>query len=206
MLSEMDVGSQHEIAVASSRVPLTMRYSQEEAGVLRSELDPVLDHDMRRGTRRTIETWFVSKQRFRVSLRSRRVLITADTTVDSFGADCLQVWSDLGDGRVVTFHVVKPKPPGLPSNVAHVILIQGEFQGYRPALYYGTTLPVLQRLRAGLYSVGANIEEFLMSSSIQKLGLDMGRLWTVCCLCYQRDGMEIYNKDMRSWKHHMLQR
>ena len=70
-----------------------MRYSQEEAGVLRSELNPVLDYDIRRGTRRTIETWFVSKQRFRVSLRSRRILITADTTVDSFVADSLQVWS-----------------------------------------------------------------------------------------------------------------
>jgi len=123
--------------------------------------------------------------------------------VDSFGADCLQVWSDLGDGRVVTFHVVKPKPPGLPSNVAHVILIQGEFQGYRPALYYGTTLPVLQRLRAGICSVGANIEEFFMSSSIQKLGLDMGR-FVVCVISEM--AWRFYNKDMRSWKHHILQR
>jgi hypothetical protein len=103
---------------------------------------------------------------------------------------------------LVTFHVVKPKPPGLPSNVAHVTLIQDECQGYRPALYYGTTSPVLQRLRAGLYSVGANVEEFFMSSSIQKLVLDMGR-FVVCVISEM--AWRFYNKDIWSWKHHMLQ-
>eukprot|EP00435_Cladocopium_sp_Y103_P008907 s549_g2.t1 len=149
----------------------------------------------RKGRKLNVMTWFVSKDRFHVSLVPRPVPFTDAVLVNDFASQCRSIWSDLDDGRDISFHVVQPSPVGLPSTLKHVILIQGEYQGRVAALYYGHTLPVLRRTRAVLFPFGATVEQFFRVAQHPEAcqGHD-----TMCFVRYQHHGAEVRFSAMQS--------
>eukprot|EP00435_Cladocopium_sp_Y103_P047607 s1949_g14.t1 len=115
-------------------------------------------------SRRYVDTWFLSKHRFHVSIQPRRVAIRSDQTVSEFEQACREAWHELDNGDQLTFHLVHPKPPSLPSTVAHIIVIQGLADGFKCALYNGQTLPILRKLRAVLYEEGCDVTTFFRAA------------------------------------------
>ena len=51
------------------------------------------------GTRKVVETWYVSKNRIHVSLQSREVRMYDSMTPDAFVQACRNAWYDLDNGR-----------------------------------------------------------------------------------------------------------
>eukprot|EP00435_Cladocopium_sp_Y103_P075263 s194_g55.t1 len=140
------------------------------------------------GSRMHIVTWFLSHGRFHMSLRPRDVPLDEHVDLQSLGDKCRSVWRDLDDGHDVSFHVVRPKPPGLPSTVAHVILIQGGHEDHLAILYYGTHFPILQRLRAVLFPAGETVEIFF--HFVQHPDACRVRQ-SMCYVRFQQDGEDV---------------
>lgn len=117
-------------------------------------------------TGRNVITWFLAKGRLHVCVQHRRVLIHEGMTPGEFQQACKQAWQDLldGDDRELDFHFVHPKPPGVPSTLAHVIIIQGEHTDYNFALYYGESLPALRRQRAVMFPEGISVRDFFIEA------------------------------------------
>eukprot|EP00435_Cladocopium_sp_Y103_P021751 s2648_g5.t1 len=124
---------------------------------LHAVLTMARQHD---GFRRKVTTWFLAKGRFQISMRPRDITLHEGMTVKQVIDDCRSAWFDLDNGDVVSFFIVRPKPPSGPTTVAHVVLIQGEYIGQKAALYFGQNLPVLRRMRAVLYNEGCTVEAF----------------------------------------------
>lgn len=111
-----------------------------------------------------LNTWFLSKGRLEVCLEARRIHISHRQSFQNFLHDCRRTWLDWDDGSDLSFHVVHPKPLGLPSTLAHVIIVQGSWQDENVAFYHGSLLPVLRRQRAVMYRRGSTVKQFFLAA------------------------------------------
>ena len=115
-------------------------------------------------TGRYIITWFLARGRAHVCVQHRRVRIEEGMTATEFCQACRATWWDLWEQEDSSFHFVHPKPPGLPSTLAHVIIVQGDCQSYNAVLYHGEALPALRRQRAVLYKEGICVQQFYVAA------------------------------------------
>ena len=111
-----------------------------------------------------LNTWFLCKGRLEVCLEARRIHISHRQSFQNFLRDCRRTWLDWDDGSDLSFHVVHPKPLGLPSTLAHVIIVQGSWQDENVAFYHGSLLPVLRRQRAVMYRRGSTVKQFFLAA------------------------------------------
>lgn len=115
---------------------------------------------------RFIATWLLVKDHVHVCLQHRRVRIQEGMSASDFQQACRQTWWDHLSflEQELTFYLVQPKPPGLPSTIAHVIIVQGEHENYNCVLYQGETLPVLRKQRAVLFHDGLSVRDFFVEA------------------------------------------
>ena len=99
-----------------------------------------------------IATWFLSQGEFSLCVRPRRVKTHSSMSFEEFRQSCALVWQELLNGNQLTFALVDGHPPsGLPSTVAHVIIVQGDPLGHTALLLHGNNLPLLTSTRAVLF-------------------------------------------------------
>jgi len=117
-------------------------------------------------TGRKVVTWFLAKDRFHVCVQHRAVSIREGMTPAEFRQDCQQVWQDLmyENDQELAFHFVHPKPPGMPSTLAHVIIVQGSHNNHNFVLYHGDSLPALRRQRAVMFPEGISVRAFFIEA------------------------------------------
>lgn len=113
---------------------------------------------------RFVITWFLARGRAHVCVQHRQVRIVEGMTANEFQQVCRATWWDLLEEEDIIFHFVHPKPPGLPSTLAHVIIMQGDCQHYNAVLYHGESLPALRRQRAVLYREGITVQQFYVEA------------------------------------------
>jgi hypothetical protein len=117
-------------------------------------------------TGRFIATWLLVKDHVHVCVQQRRVRIHDSMSASEFQQACRQMWQDhlhFSDHNLV-FHLVHPKPQGLPSTLAHVIIVQGDHENFNCVLYQGATLPTLRKQRAVLFRDGISVREFFVEA------------------------------------------
>ena len=115
---------------------------------------------------RFIATWFLSRDHVHVCVQQRRVRIHDSMSASDFQQACRQTWQDhiLFSDHELDFHFVHPKPPGLPSTLAHVIIVQGDQEHFNCVLYQGDTLPAMRRQRAVLFREGISVRDFFVEA------------------------------------------
>eukprot|EP00438_Fugacium_kawagutii_P028741 Skav229641 [mRNA] locus=scaffold649:305538:311334:+ [translate_table: standard] len=108
--------------------------------------------DLRRRRRLFVETWYLSRFRAHVCIRSRRVAIDHSASQQQFEQRCVGVWSDvIQDGASVSLVHVTPKPQSLMATVAHFLVIEGELRQARGYILTCPSFPVLAKHRAVLH-------------------------------------------------------
>ena len=99
-----------------------------------------------------IATWFLSQGEFSLCVRPRRIKTHSSMSFEDFRQSCKLAWQELLNGNQLTFALVDGHPPsGLPSTVAHVIIVQGDPLGHNALLLHGNNLPLLSSTRAVLF-------------------------------------------------------
>ena len=99
-----------------------------------------------------IATWFLSQEETALCLRPRRVKTHSSMSFEEFRQSCKIAWQEMLNGNQLTFALVEGQPPrGLPSTVAHVIIVQGDPLGQNALLLQGNNLPPLTSIRAILF-------------------------------------------------------
>ena len=140
-------------------------FNGEASNTGHGELESMLgleDHQ----SRKFVETWFLRVHDYQCCMRSRRVKIETGMDVGLFHDLCRQTWIDVSSEEMFNFIIVSPKPPGLPSTCAHVILVQGDHEGHRPAILNTNILPPLRQNRAILYPEGATVRNVFQIAHI----------------------------------------
>ena len=113
---------------------------------------------------RVVITWFLARGRAHVCVQHRQVRIVEGMTASEFQQVCRATWWDLIEEDDLEFHFVHPKPPGSPSTLAHVIILQGNCLYYNAVLYHGESFPALRRQRAVLYREGITVQQFYVEA------------------------------------------
>lgn len=128
------------------------------------ELTQVWAPTLARHSGKQVNTWFLSKGRLEVCLEARRIPVNHEQSFQDFLRDCRRTWRDWDDGSSLSFHVVHPRPLGLPSTIAHIIIVQGPWHEMNVVLYHGTLLPALRRQRAVMYQRGSTVKQFFSAA------------------------------------------
>ena len=114
-----------------------------------------------------IDTWYLDYDRFPICIRPRKLTFVRDMSFDSFRHECKQMWMDIAVQGEMDFQLVKPKPPGPHSTIAHVILTQGAAEGRRVGVLHLDALPIFQRNRAIVFQERWNSERHFPKCAIE---------------------------------------
>ena len=139
-----------------------------------------------------IATWFLDVERLHLCIRPKRIKITSEMTFEAFRAHCSSTWSELVDGRPQHFYLVDGMPPGLPSTLAHVIIVQGCHEGFNAVLLQGQGLPPLYSVRAVLYAHGISIQDFFR---LAQFPYACEQRDYRCCLQFANEGRQLRLED-----------
>ena len=107
-----------------------------------------------------IVTWFLSVETAHLCVQSRRIKADNAMSFERFQEDCKSAWHELLDGRQIQLYEVDGEVAGLPSSVAHVLIIQGDHELYNAVLVEGQQFPPLFRTRAVLFPRETNVADF----------------------------------------------
>ena len=134
-----------------------------------------------------VATWFLSCDRFPLCIRSRRVQVSHKTSFVSFEQSCRQAWNELDNGDPFHFFLVEGKPPGMPSTIAHVIILQGQWNAHNAILLKSRSLPPLFSVRAVLFQQGVTVADIFRIAQFP-FACTANRF--MCCLSLPQDRMQ----------------
>eukprot|EP00438_Fugacium_kawagutii_P032845 Skav224537 [mRNA] locus=scaffold388:790655:798229:+ [translate_table: standard] len=104
--------------------------------------------------------WYLNARGMRTCLRSRNLLITADTTAEEMQRASIFVWQDLIEWEVpIRFVPVRPRPDTLTDAVAHFILVQDPTDWHTGMMLCSDAFPPLRKHRAVLLPPDATVSE-----------------------------------------------
>ena len=135
-----------------------------------------------------ISTWFLSVDEMHLCVRPRRIRLTDDLTFARFQHQCAETWRELINGLQLSFHLVEGRPEGLPSTIAHVIIVQGVFDAYNAILLKGNLLPPLMSTRAVLFEQHIQIRNLFQVAQFPDT---CDRSGYVCMISYTEGGQDI---------------
>ena len=139
-----------------------------------------------------VATWFLDVNRLHLCVRPRRVAVSSSISFEEFKAACNVKWYELLDGRSCQFYIVEGEPAGLPSTIAHAIVVQGCHEGYNVILVHGQGLPPLFSFRTILYTHASSVQDvFRIAQFPHTCEGDNYR----CCLQFSSAGQRISLED-----------
>ena len=115
-----------------------------------------------------IDAWYLDYDRFPICIRPRKLTFVRDMSFDSFRHECKQMWMDIAVQGEMDFQLVKPKPPGPHSTIAHVILTQGAAEGRRVGVLHLDALPIFQRNRAIVFKRDGTVRDIFQSAQLSR--------------------------------------
>ena len=138
-----------------------------------------------RGKPSFIATWFLAVDRIALCLRPRRVKLSDSGNFREFQAACAEAWKELYDMQSCQYYLVDGQPPGLPSTVAHVLIVQGSHPHHNAFLIHGQSLPPLFTVRAVLLENEVTVKEVFRAAQFPQA---CGSRRTVCYVKFLHAG------------------
>ena len=184
------ISSQSAIAVSVEYFPFC---TQESNALWWSDLQTTVAAESQR-TPWFVDTWFLAVDRFHICIRPRRVRIESAMHFADFESSCRVRWQDLMDHSPFQIYLVDGSPSGLPSTLAHVILIQGLHVDRSAVLLSSSAFPPLQTQRAVLFHREATVTEVFRESQFP---FACGQQPYLCCLSFSlgEDTQRLTNDD-----------
>ena len=100
---------------------------------------------------RFIETWYLSRERYPLCVRPRRLRIESNMRLEDLHGKCRNIWSDICDGSSLYLVEVEGTPRGLPSSILHLLVMQGPIDNHNAVIFHSERFPVLFRQRAVMF-------------------------------------------------------
>ena len=138
-----------------------------------------------------IETWYLSRERYHLCVRSRRIRIENNMRLEDLQERCRSTWSDICDATPLILVEVVGAPRGLPSSILHLLVLQGPIEHHNAVIFQSERLPVLFRQRAVIYPVESTVHHLLRE--VQFPDLCQHDRWSCFARWRQQDQWQIKN-------------
>ena len=113
----------------------------------------------RTSNKRVFEVWFLRTDHFHLCIQSRKIVVPESDDEETLKHACMTAWYDLLGPEECKVLWIVPKPGGLSTVRAHLILMQGPERNSKAVMMHTDILPPLRRQRVALVPDHSTVEQ-----------------------------------------------